>query len=253
MTQVLRGATLIDGTGRAPIPNGVVVIDGERIIAVGPVAQVPVPPGASILDLSDRPRTILPGLIDCHDHFAHLGYDLAARASLSTSHAILRIAGFLKQTLEIGITTARDAGGLDYGFKAAVEAHEIPGPRLIVCLCIITPTGGLGDPTLVSGTVPQFPPLPDSLGGLWTGWTRVVQVSARCCCAGADYIKIATTGGVSSPRKSPIDPQFPRRRSPRWLRRPMPPASGWRATVTADPGFVTPSRPGSTRSNTACT
>src|SRR5262245_49012256 len=66
MTRVLTGVTLIDGVGRGPIADAAVVIEGERIAAAGPRAAVAWPADAAMLDL--RGRTVLPGLIDAHDH-----------------------------------------------------------------------------------------------------------------------------------------------------------------------------------------
>src|SRR5215831_1513790 len=86
--QVLLGATLIDGTGASPVPDAAVVIDGERIVAAGPRATVSWRPDASLVDLSGF--TLLPGLIDTHDHLASHGYALTKRWGLdepaSTTH-----------------------------------------------------------------------------------------------------------------------------------------------------------------------
>ena len=72
--------------------------------------------------------TVLPGLIDCHDHMANHRYDLAHRWGIdepqSTRH--LRTAAVLRQTLEAGYTMIRDAGGLDAGFRRAIDEGLIP-------------------------------------------------------------------------------------------------------------------------------
>src|SRR3954465_3609502 len=65
-TVVLRAARLIDGTGAAVVTNGVVVVTGDRIVAVGPASSVTVPAGARIVDLGDA--TLMPGFIDAHTH-----------------------------------------------------------------------------------------------------------------------------------------------------------------------------------------
>src|SRR5512143_4237483 len=151
MTRVLTGATLIDGTGAAPVPDAVVVIDGDRIAAAGPRPALAWPPDAEIIDA--RGRTVIPGLIDAHDHLASHGYGLATRFGLdepmSTAH--MRTARVLAETLAMGYTTVRDAGGLDAGFKLAVEQGLIPGPRLMLGLTIISRSGGIDDPRLRSG------------------------------------------------------------------------------------------------------
>ena len=88
MIRVLTGATVIDGTGAAPVADTVIVIDGERIAAAGPRQGLSWPGDAEIVDV--RGKTIIPGLIDAHDHMASHGYALATRFGLdepaSTAH-----------------------------------------------------------------------------------------------------------------------------------------------------------------------
>src|SRR5919108_2157739 len=164
--QLLLGATLIDGTGAAPVPDAAVLIDGGRISAVGPRQTVSRPAHADVIDVSGL--TLLPGLIDGHDHLASHGYAMTQRwglhEPLSTVH--MRTATVLRQTLATGYTTVRDAAGLDVGFKLAIEEGLIPGPRLVLALSIISPTGGLGDRVSPSGyscRVPPSPNVPDSV------------------------------------------------------------------------------------------
>jgi imidazolonepropionase-like amidohydrolase len=210
-TRVLTGVTLIDGTGRAPIADAAVVIEGDRIVAAGPRQATPLPAGAVVMNLGGR--TVLPGLIDAHDHLASHGYGLATRWGLdepaSTAH--LRTARVLAETLAMGYTTVRDAGGLDAGFKVAIEQGLIPGPRLVLALQIISPTGGIGDRTSPSGhdCCGGFDPLlPASVANGPDQVRDVVRTMAR---AGADVIKTATTGGASSrPGHGPRDSAFSR-------------------------------------------
>ena len=209
--QVLVGATLIDGTGASPVPDAAVIIDGERIVAAGPRARTSWAPHAELVDLSGL--TLLPGLIDTHDHLASHGYALTKRWGLeepaSTSH--LRTARVLEQTLAMGYTTVRDAGGLDAGFRLAVEEGVIAGPRLSLGLKIISPTGGIGDSVSPSGHscwIPPDPGLPDSVANGVHQVRTVVRTMVR---AGADAIKCATTGGASSrPGHGPTDAAFTR-------------------------------------------
>jgi imidazolonepropionase-like amidohydrolase len=209
MTRVLTGATLIDGTGAAPVPDAAVVIDGDRITAAGPRAAVTWPTEAEVIDA--RGRTVIPGLIDAHDHLASHGYGLATRFGLeepaSTAH--LRTARVLAETLAMGYTTVRDAGGLDAGFKLAVEQGLIPGPRLVLALQIISPTGGIGDRVSPSGhdcCGAYDPLLPPCVANGSDAVRDVVRTMVR---AGADVIKTATTGGASSrPGHGPLDAAF---------------------------------------------
>src|SRR5262245_48301184 len=209
--EVLVGATLIDGTGAAPVSDATVVIDGERIVSTGARERASWPAHARTVDLSGL--TLIPGLIDTHDHLASHGYALSTRWGLdepaSTVH--LRTANVLEQTLAMGYTTVRDAGGLDAGFKLAIEEGLAEGPRLCLGLKIISPTGGIGDSVSASGHscfVPLDPNLPDSVAN---GARQVRQVVRTMVRAGADAIKCATTGGASSRRgHGPTDPAFSR-------------------------------------------
>jgi len=209
MTRVLTGATLIDGTGAAPVPDAAVVIEGDRISAVGPRASLGWPADAEVIDASGR--TLIPGLVDAHDHLASHGYGLATRFGLdepaSTAH--LRTARVLAETLAMGYTTVRDAGGLDAGFKLAVEQGLIPGPRLVLALQIISPTGGIGDLVSPSGhdcCGAYDPLLPPCVANGSDAVRDVVRTMVR---AGADVIKTATTGGASSrPGHGPLDAAF---------------------------------------------
>jgi imidazolonepropionase-like amidohydrolase len=209
--QVVVGATLIDGTGAPPVPDSAVVIDGERIVAAGGRGGVSWPAHADVVDLSGL--TLLPGLIDTHDHLASHGYALATRWGLDepASATHLRTGGVLERTLSMGYTTVRDAGGLDGGFRVAIEEGLVAGPRLSLSIKIISPTGGIGDSVSGSGHscwIPPDPALPDSVANGVDQVRAVVRTMVR---AGADVIKCATTGGASSrPGHGPRDAAFTR-------------------------------------------
>jgi imidazolonepropionase-like amidohydrolase len=210
---VLKGGRLIDGTGSAPINGATIVLDTNRIAAITTRSESDFPADAEIIDCSGM--TILPGLIDCHDHMANHRYDLTHRWRLdepqSTRH--LRTAAVLKNTLAAGYTTIRDAAGCDVGFKRAIEEGLIPGPRLVLSLSIISPIGGIGDAVSPSGLplddcccIPGDPLLPDSVVNSLADVRPVVRRMVR---AGADVIKCATTGGASSrPGHGPRDGAF---------------------------------------------
>jgi imidazolonepropionase-like amidohydrolase len=207
--KVLKGATLIDGTGAGPVAGVTVVIRDQRIEAVTTRAAGDWPDDAEIIDVSGM--TVLPGLIDCHDHLAMHGYDLARRWGLDEpqSTRTLRTAKVLEETLAAGYTAVRDAAGLDAGFKRAIDEGLIAGPRLVVSLCIVSPIGGIGDrvsPAGFSCCVPNDPLLPD---GVVNSLADVRPVVRRIVRAGADVIKCATTGGASSrPDHGPRDGAF---------------------------------------------
>lgn len=209
MQQLLIGATVIDGTGTPPQRDAAVLVNEARIEAVGPRHTITGPPNAAVIDCSGM--TLLPGLIDCHDHLASHTYSLAHRWGLdqpqSTRH--VRTATVLQQTLAIGYTTVREAAGLDAGFKQAMEEGLIQGPRLLLAINIISPIGGIGDRVSPSGhtcCVPTDPSLPEGVANGVEGVRTVVRTMVR---AGADVIKCATTGGASSrPGHGPKDSAF---------------------------------------------
>ncbi len=209
--QVITGATLIDGTGAPPLDDAAVLIDGERIAAVGTRQEVTWPANSEVLDASGL--TLMPGLIDCHDHLATHSYEPMHRFGLdeprSTRH--LRTARAIEQTLATGYTALREAGGLDAGFKRAVEEGLIAGPRLVLALSIMSSTGGIGDVVSGSGHGRLLPPDPALPSGVADGVDAVRSVVRTLARAGADVIKCATTGGASSrPGHGPFDPAFGR-------------------------------------------
>jgi imidazolonepropionase-like amidohydrolase len=200
--KILKGGRLIDGTGAAPVEGATIVLRDNRIEAVTTRAQSDWPADAEIIDVSGM--TVLPGLIDCHDHMANHRYSLEHRWRLdepqSTRH--LRTAAVLKQTLAAGYTMIRDAAGLDVGFRRAIDEGLIEGPRLVLSLSIVSPIGGIGDAVSPSGLplddcccIPGDPLVPPSVV---TSVADVRDVVRKMVRAGADVIKCATTGGASS-------------------------------------------------------
>ena len=204
------GGNLIDGLGRPVVENATVLVDGSLIVEVGPRAAITIPEGAEVLDASGR--TIMPGLIDVHDHLASGGYGLTGRWGMDEplSFSNIQTAQVIEDTLAAGYTTVRDAGGLDAGFKMAVEQGLIIGPRLIISVNIMTPTGGIEDKVSGSGHSKHLlghdPLSPSGVADGVEGVRAKVRELVRC---GADQIKFATTGGASGrPGNGPLDQAY---------------------------------------------
>lgn len=200
-------ARLIDGLGgRVPEQAHALLIEGGRLVAVAPQAALPQPAGARVIDA--RGMTVMPGLIDCHDHLANLPGGMVARAAIPPTLAVFKAAEAFRLTLLSGITAVRDASGVDLGMKMAVEQGLIPGPRLKISVNIICQLGGHNDhtePAGIDSTFPKLQTIPDGICDGVDGCRRKVREMVR---AGADWIKITTTGGVGTPTGGPLVRQF---------------------------------------------
>ncbi len=204
----ITNATIIDGTGSDPLEDGAILIDGGRISTVGRSGQVNIPRDATVIDA--RGANMLPGLIDTHVHFLVEYPDIPRLLVTPPSLRILEAIPRMRATLDAGITTVRDAGGTPAGVKMAVERGLVPGPRMQVAVTLISQTGGHGD-----GHYPccidlhffglQFPDLPN---GVVDGVEEVRKATREILRAGADWIKLATTGGVLSTADSPRSSQL---------------------------------------------
>jgi imidazolonepropionase-like amidohydrolase len=204
---LIKAGRLIDGTG-GPVQRDVaVLVEGGRITHVRPAAAAP--PAGDGLVVHDHPDlTLMPGLIDTHDHIAHFGHDVRRRFNLAPSLAVLQVARWATETLLAGITTFRDAAGADLGLKMAIDEGLLAGPRMLISLVIITQTGGHGDLIQPCGLTSDFPRLPGVPDGIADGPDECRKKVREIIRLGADWIKIATTGGVGSPRGGPATRQF---------------------------------------------
>ncbi|MGH7712022.1 MAG: nitronate monooxygenase [Gemmatimonadaceae bacterium] len=134
-TLALVGGRVLDGYGGRPIENGVVLVAGERIVAVGRQVDVQIPAGVPVIDTNGM--TVLPGLIDMHVHLQILGHGDYKRWNdlYGTRNAQLVMPIAAKQLLMAGVTSARDLGAPPKDIlevKRRIAAGEIPGPRLFV-------------------------------------------------------------------------------------------------------------------------
>lgn len=174
------------------ITNAFILVEGERITAVG--ANVTVPSGAEVIDLSRM--TVLPGFIDCH---THLTFDLNTVGALGLSLSIPRQALIgarnARLTLNAGFTTVRNvgAGGYsDIALRDAINAGDVPGPRIVASGPSLGITGGHCDENLLA---PEFHHTSE---GVADGVANVIQKTRENIKYGADVIKFCSTGGVLS-------------------------------------------------------
>ncbi len=203
----LCNARLLDGAGGAvPDEPYAMVVSGQRIEALAPQSQLSCPEGGSPIDLHGM--TLMPGMIDCHDHLAVQEGGMVARAAIPPSLAVLRTARTFRDTLLGGFTAIRDAGGVDLGMKLAVEQGLIPGPRLKISVNLLSQFGGHNDHTEPAGIDSDFPRLPGVPSGICDGPDGCRQKTREMIRAGADWIKICTTGGVGTPTGGPLIRQF---------------------------------------------
>ncbi len=198
---VLSGGRVFDGTGSA-IADADVVIDDGKIADVGAGLD-----GDEQVDI--RGLTVLPGFFDCHVHVMVSGVDLVRRLQRPFSYPFFQAARNLEATLDCGITTVRDAGGADLGVQRAVEDGLIDGPRMQIAITALSQTGGHGDGWLPSGmTTFLLSSHPGRPPGLVDGPQEMRKRVREIIRAGANVIKVHTSGGVLSPRDNPKHAQF---------------------------------------------
>ncbi len=198
---VLRGGNVFDGTAADPA-RADVAIDAGRIVGLGTGLD-------GDIEVDVRDRTILPGMFDCHTHVCISNVDLWGAVQQPFSLQFYEAARNLQATLACGITTIRDAGGADLGIKQAVADGMIAGPRLQISIIMLSQTGGHGDDWYPSGAdVPLMAPHPGRPAGIVDGPDEVRRKVRELHRAGADVIKVATSGGVLSPRDDPRHAHF---------------------------------------------
>lgn len=198
---VFGAATVIDGTGAAPASADVAIQDG-RIVGLGSDLD-----GDVYTDVSGL--TILPGFFDCHVHVNIDHINLIRFLEAPFSYQFYVAARNLLAMRNVGITTARDAAGADLGIKQALADGLIAGPRLHIAITMLSQTGGHADGSLPSGhcihELLARPGMPSSIVDGPEEMRRKVRELVR---EGADVIKIATSGGVMSPRDDPKHAHF---------------------------------------------
>jgi imidazolonepropionase-like amidohydrolase len=202
MRTVFRGGKVFDGTG-SPLADGDVVIEGGRIVEVGSGLD-----GDEGVDCAGK--ALLPGLFDCHVHLTGTYEDDELTVQHRPfSYGFYQTPKNLLTTIALGITSVRDAGGADAGLRKAVDDGLLVGPRMQVAITMLSQTGGHNDEWLPSGGRSadwvSYPGFPD---GVCDGIDGVREKVREVIRAGADVIKIASSGGFFSPADDPMHPHF---------------------------------------------
>ena len=197
--QLVRNATVFDSAAGRLRPGCQIVIEGERIVAVGEQA-LQVDDVARTIDAGGR--VVLPGLIDAHVHVVASSHDLSGLALQPASLVTAHSSSILRGMLQRGFTTVRDAAGADFGLQEAVERGLFEGPRLFIAGFPISQTGGHADMRPKGVRQREFYCSCAGLGligAIADGVGEVRRAVREQVRNGANQIKIMAGGGVSSP------------------------------------------------------
>ena len=186
-TTALVGGTVVDLDGDSPIENAVIVVEGERIAAIGAAGSVEIPEGAEQVDASGT--WLIPGLMNMH---VHLGLILPGKMKAelyneSEAALALRMAANARETLLAGITTIRlpgDTAHADLALMRAINKGQANGPRIFSAGEALTITAGHG--STKDGKTN------------YDGPDELVKAARTQISAGAKWIKILISGGIST-------------------------------------------------------
>lgn len=201
---VVRAGHLLDVKTGSTLSGQAIVIEGDKIVSVGPAADVKVAPGVQTIDLPNA--TVLPGLIDAHTHLTfepeQLGYE---SLGVSVPREALTGAKNARITLLAGFTTVRNVGASGYSdvaLRDAINSGDVPGPRMIVSGPALGITGGHCDDNLLPSEYHH------EAEGVADGIAAVQHKVREVIKYGADVIKICATGGVMSKGDDPNASQY---------------------------------------------
>jgi len=205
---LIHAGRLIDGESGRALTEVTVRVSGDTIVGI---ERGYTSPGSddTVIDLQDQ--TVLPGLMDMH---VHLTGQYSARSNLNRftlneADYAFDAAMYAKRTLEAGFTVVRnlgDAFNVTVALRKAIEAGDVPGPRIFTAAKGLASTGGHGDPT--NGWAAHFGADPTPKDGVVNSPEDARKAVRQRYKDGADWIKITATGGVLSVAKSGQNPQF---------------------------------------------
>src|SRR6266403_2661878 len=200
-TLIIRAGRLLDVKSGKTLTNQTILIQGDKIASVGAAPKIPA--DATVIELPNA--TVLPGLIDAHTHITftpNFGY---SRLAISIPREALTGARNAKITLEAGFTTIRNVGASGYAdvaLRDAVNAGDVPGPRMLVSGPALSITGGHCDNNLLPFDYHA------TNGGVADGVEAVQHKTREIIKYGADLIKVCATGGVLSKGDNPQHSQY---------------------------------------------
>lgn len=187
-------------------PDQIIWIEAGKIKAIGKAADISkqLPAGTKTIDLSNS--TVLPGLIDCHTHLT-MSPNMLGPSGYHTSYPRSALLGArnARVTLEAGFTSVRNVGASGYAdiaLRDAINAGDVPGPRMLASGPPLSITGGHGDNNFLA---PQFNYSDDGVANGIDGVTTKVRENIKY---GADFIKFMATGGVLSEGDNPALEQY---------------------------------------------
>jgi imidazolonepropionase-like amidohydrolase len=203
---VLKAARMFDGKAKTLVQNGVVIVQGDKIVDVG--SNLTVPGGAQVIDLGDA--TLSPGFMDAHTHLTldfsgNFNERRLKELDLNVSEQAIKATIYARATIEAGFTTVRDLGSrfvgsperVDVALRNSINKGVIVGPRMLVATKGIGATGGHFDPTSGFRDL-LFGREPDASDGIADGPDAIRKAVRFAVKNGADVIKAAVSGGVLS-------------------------------------------------------
>jgi imidazolonepropionase-like amidohydrolase len=205
--KAIKAGKLIDVIGGTVLNNQIILIENNKITAIG--SSITIPENAEIIDLSKS--TVLPGLIDCHTHLSgepsddYYG-DIFRKTPIDYA---VQAHTFTKRTLQAGFTTCRDLGSsdlIDISLRDAINNGIIEGPRMLVACFTLSSTGGHADmsgfnPAIRMNSNPDYTGVADGVDEI----RKRVRNNIKW---GADVIKFCATAGVLSEEESVGAPQY---------------------------------------------
>ena len=196
---IVHAGKLLDVRSGKTLTDQAIVIEGGKIVSVGAFAQASRSASDRLIDLPNA--TVLPGLTDAHTHLTGNPQDVGPQAlSISVPRATLAGAHNARLTLEAGFTTVRNVGAEGFGdvaLRDAINAGDVPGPRMLVSGPALGITGGHCDENLLPFEY-HF-----TAEGVADGVEGVQHKVREVIKYGADLIKICATGGVLSHGDNP--------------------------------------------------